>query len=149
VATPFSCPLWCISHLYGECIFPWGAGVCFHQYLGSWGLRRRQGAVCSGWPRLSARATCQWFRDSWSCRMHSFIRLSHVYIWVTQELPCFGLVCSPPPPLPASVSSLVYHYPIIPCTMWFPHPPLFRKERPLSVWVVIWEESFLTSSWVR
>jgi hypothetical protein len=50
---------------------------------------------------------------------------------VAQNLPFFGpifsLSSSVPPP--ASVSSLVYRYPIIPCTMWFPFPTVVQNKR--------------------
>jgi hypothetical protein len=51
------------------------ASVCFHRYIGSWGVMRRQeGAVCTVWQSSSADVTCQQIRGSWGLRLHSFVR---------------------------------------------------------------------------
>jgi hypothetical protein len=83
--------------------------------------------------------------------LHSGVKHNSVEMSHSSGVVPFGLVSpSPSCPLPkASVLLLVYCYPIIPCTTWFPLPPLFRKGRPSSMWVVIWEQSLLSSSWAK
>jgi hypothetical protein len=105
--------------------------------------------VCSAW----------WFllRVECSCYLHMTCKRNHPALqmywtmfstWMAQELTLLAqyppLLHPPSPKHPYRDSFTIipsFHVP-----RDFPFPPLFRKDRPLSVWVVIWGQSLITKS---